>query len=310
MEVNREHDSELGARPGLRLTARPSEQAIKRQLLSDAVQHPATLLPLAVVFACVVYLLLLSPVFSRGLWATAVLAACGVATTASFAWRYFFCYAEEYALRERRLMDRQGLELARFERRELNEKRAFLESGFLRIGSGEGLKALTELVAEYEKLRPALVHHHESDPLAMSRVPVLAEETYRRGLSVLSDALELMITCHDPGRERLKNEVAELEREIEVTKDDEMQAGRLEIKEYTLASRKQSLEMLDQLQLRADQLLFQAYRCEATLHRTRIELAGIRTASSETSVDSVIEALQGTTNQVKEVQEELKGLGY
>ena len=46
-----------------------SEPAIRRQLLSDAVQHPATLLPLAVSTASAIYLVVLSPVLGRAPWA-------------------------------------------------------------------------------------------------------------------------------------------------------------------------------------------------------------------------------------------------
>ena len=308
MNVNPEHDSQRNARP--QPTALPSERTIRRQLLSDAVQHPATLLPLAGAAACVVYLLLLSPVFGNGAWETLVLLACGIAAAASFAWRFVFRYADEYAASERQMLMLQDLELARRGQQEVSERLAFLESGLSGIGSDEGLTALNELVGEYEKLQPALERQTDSDPLSMARVPVLAEETYRLGLNLLSDALELLDAGQSTGRESLEKEVAELETAVQVARGDEEQPERLKIKEDTLAARRQFLDLLDQLQLRVEQLLFQVNRCEASLHRTRIELARIRTGGSEASVDSVIIALQGTLSQGKEVQEELKKLGY
>ena len=154
------------------------------------------------------------------------------------------------------------------------------------------------------------MQQRDTDPLSMSQVPGFADEAYRRGLSVLLDALELMNTARTPGRERLEREVAELEKEIEVSKVDEDQAERLRIRSDTRTSHRRRLDMLDQLELRVEQLLYQAHRCEATLHRTRIELAEIRTGSSEANVDSVIGALQGTVDQAKEVQKELRRLGY
>ncbi len=101
-----------------------------------------------------------------------------------------------------------------------------------------------------------------------------------------------------------------MEQQVEAMKGGETQTEWIRVSEDRLASRKQSLDLVDQLQLRVGQLLFQAERCEASLYRTRIEVAAIRTGSSETSVDSVIQALQATIQQVKEVQEELKRLGY
>ena len=77
-----------------------------------------------------------------------------------------------------------------------------------------------------------------------------------------------------------------------------------------MASHKERLDMIKQQELRVDKLLYQCDRCEASLHRTRIELASLKTESSETSVSAVTETLQRTINQAKEVQEELKRLGF
>ncbi len=68
--------------------------------------------------------------------------------------------------------------------------------------------------------------------------------------------------------------------------------------------------MINQQQYQADELLFQCSRCEASLSRTRIELASLQAGSSETSVSAVTESLQRTIDQAKEVQAELKKLGY
>ena len=287
-----------------------SEPAIKRRLLSDAVQHPATLLPLAGSIASALYLLLVSPVLGGSIWAAGLLALTGVVSIASFSWRYVFRYTEEYAKRARELMELLDRERARLEQVEVGQLREALQSGFSRVGDTDGLEALTELDAEYDQLQLALSRQIDGDLLSMSQVPGLAREAYRQGLSVLSDALDLTKVASKPGRERLEREVERLEKDIEGARGDDMQGERLRIKEDTLTSHRQRLELLDQLGLRQAQMLFQVDRCEASLHRTRIELAAIKTGSSEASVDSVIEALQGTISQVKGVQEELRRLGY
>ena len=132
------------------------EPAIRRQLLSDAVQHPATLLPLAVAIMSVIYLLVLSPVFGGKPWAAALLAASGIVATASFVWRYVFRHAEEYAERARELMDTLERERVGLEQAEVRQLREALDDGFSRVGSAEGPKALSGLVGEYEHLQPAL----------------------------------------------------------------------------------------------------------------------------------------------------------
>ncbi len=67
---------------------------------------------------------------------------------------------------------------------------------------------------------------------------------------------------------------------------------------------------MGQLLLRVDQLLHQAGACEASLHRTRVEIAALRADSVESSVNAVIGTLRKTITQAKEVQDELKRLGY
>ena len=310
MKGNSQHDAWPSKSSRLVGVESLSEPAIRRQLLMDAVQHPTTLLPLATLVGSTIYLALVSPILGGGLLAMVLIVVSGVGAAAGFVWRYVLRYTEEYGKRARELMGLLEGERARLEQADVTRLRESLQAGFSSIGSTEGLKALTELVGEHEELQPALGRERVTDPLSISIVSSLAEETYRQGLSVLSDALELMRASHTPGRARLEKEFDGLERKVEALKGDGSQAERLRLGEDTLASHRQRLEMLGQLQLRVDQLLYQAHRCEASLHRTRIELAAIRTGSSETSVDSVTETLRRTIDHGKEVQDELRRLGY
>ena len=204
-----------------------SEPAIKRRLLSDAVQHPATLLPLAGSIVSALYLLLVSPVLGGSIWAVGLLALTGVVSIASFSWRYVFRYTEEYAKRARELMELLDRERARLEQVEVGQLREALQSGFSRVGDTDGLEALTELDAEYDQLQLALSRQIDGDLLSMSQVPGLAREAYRQGLSVLSDALDLTKVASKPGRERLEREVERLEKDIEGARGDDMQEERL-----------------------------------------------------------------------------------
>jgi hypothetical protein len=68
--------------------------------------------------------------------------------------------------------------------------------------------------------------------------------------------------------------------------------------------------MLTNLQLRVEELLHQAERCEASLSKTHVDLADLKAGASGASVDSVIVTLQKTIERAKEVQAELKKLGY
>jgi hypothetical protein len=196
------------------------------------------------------------------------------------------------------------------EQAEIEQLLEATQSGFQKINSVEGIKAVKELIYEYEQLQHVFEHKKEKDSLGVAHIPALAEETYRQGLSVLEDALEVGLAIHSSDKKNLEEAVKKLEKEIELLGRDETQAAKLEIKQATMSSHKERLDMIKQEQLRVDKLLYQCDRCEASLHRTRMELASLKVSSSETSVSAVTETLQKTINQAKEVQEELKKLGY
>jgi len=297
-----------------RLDADLSEAAVKKRLRSDALRHPAMLLPLALAVTSACYLALLAPATGGRLATMAAIVVAVAAAAGSFLWHYTLRHRERYAARVRWLTDMFEEERARTEQAELERLRERLEEGFPSLDSARGVRALRGLEEEFSKLRQFLEDLREAAPLSIRPVPALAGETYHRGLSVLADALELMRAVHGPDREQLEAEIGDLEKEIESIKNDagndELQRTRTLIREDTLASHRQRLGMLEQLRLRADQLLHLAGRCEASLHRTRIEVAAIRGGSSESSVDSVVMALQDTVRRAKEVQEELHRLGY
>jgi hypothetical protein len=127
---------------------------------------------------------------------------------------------------------------------------------------------------------------------------------------VLADALELASVVNSSDKERLEAEIAEFGKEIASLKKDEAQAEQVEIKEATISSHKERLDMVKAQEINMDKLLYQCNCCEASLHRTRIELAALKAHSSEKSVTEVTETLEQTLAQAKEVQAELKRLGY
>lgn len=283
-----------------------SEMAVKSWLRRDAACHPASLLPLGTAVVSGGYALLQAPGTGGLLWASMLLGISLAVSGACFLWRHTFRYQQRYGGRVQELLDAMNRERTERELVEAAELRQALEAGFSTAGSVEGLKVLSGLVWEYEELRTT----PNTDSLSVNLVPYLAAETYQQGLSTLSDALELMRLAPTPDRERLEREIGGLEGEVEALKGDQRQSERLRIREDTLESHRGRLDMLVQLEVLIDQLLYQAGRCEASLHRARLELGALRTGSSETSVSSVIGPLRETLSRAKEVQDELRRLGY
>ena len=167
MKGNSDPEEKLSRRPSPLTTESLSEPAIKRQLLSDAVQHPATLLPLATFVMSVLYLVLVSPILGGAPWAMVLLAVSGILAAAGFVWRYVIRYTEEYGKRARELMGLLDEERAQLEQAEMRQLRDALQGESSSIGSNEGLKALTELVGEYEELQPTLGRQRDTDTLSV-----------------------------------------------------------------------------------------------------------------------------------------------
>jgi hypothetical protein len=193
---------------------------------------------------------------------------------------------------------------------EVQQTRETLDAGFSEINSSEGLRAVERLVYEYAQLQPILDRARAADSAAFARISLAVEETYRAGLGLLHDLLDLMRTAHPSEKRRMEDEIIELENNIALLRSDKSQKGAVKLMEANLNFRLERLDLMQKQQLRVEELLHLAGRCEEALNRTRMELAGLRTADSEVNVNDATETLRKTIDQAKEVQEELKKLGF
>jgi hypothetical protein len=193
---------------------------------------------------------------------------------------------------------------------EVQQTREDLEVGFSKINSSDGLSALQRLVYEYAQLQPLLNRKRAADSIGLIQISPSVEETYRLGLSLLHDALELMRAVHPSESRRLEGEVLQLEEKIEAFRTDQSEEERVKLMQATMSSHLERLDIMQKQRLRIEELLHLSGRCEASLHRTRMELAALKAADSEINVNDATGRLQRTINQAKEIQEELKKLGF
>ena len=211
---------------------------------------------------------------------------------------------------KRLLQQAESRRADRYASAEVQQTREALDAGFSEINSSEGLRAVQRLVYEYAQLQPILDRARATDSTAFSRISLAVEETYRAGLGLLHDLLDLMRTAHPSERRRLEDEIIELEKNIALLRSDKSQKGGVKLMEANMNFRLERLELMQKQQWRVEELLHLAGRCEESLNRTRMELAGLKTADSEMSVKETTESLRKTIDQAKEVQEELKKLGF
>jgi serine/threonine-protein kinase len=282
------------------------DRGILFRAAAEAVQHVVILVPIGIAALALGYQIILAPEAGGDGWAQAIAGGAAVVALAATGlilpgkYREVADASDASHWRERDARLNQELE-------KLDES---LRVGFAGAESSEGARVLERLSGEFHQLAPSF-DREPGNSLTTAQIPGLARETYRRGLSVLVDALELTTTASTPGAERLSLEIKSLEREIAELQRQGGQAQRLAIRTQALNSHRERLRMLEDLQVHIDQLFYQAQQCEAALHRTRISLAALRVGGdSGASVESVTRALQRTIEQARTVQEEVRRSGY
>lgn len=273
---------------------------------TEALQHPVTLAFLFLCGLAVVHLIGVSPFPAGKFWGAILLLVAAAAAVGSFYWAYAIRYKPSHPSQPQ---EGENPQVEAPDPDNPVQLQAALEEEFAALGWEAGLKSLAELDHEYEQLQAVLDTAERPGGLSASYIPRLAEETYRQGLKVLSNARDLMQAVHASNRNKLEEEVAELESEVESLRHDQAPSERVKFKEETINSHRERLSLLDQQQLRVDELLYQAELCEASLARAHIELAALHAGDSESSVSTVTTALQSTIDRAREVQEELRQLG-
>jgi len=292
------------------LTQYLSEREIRKQLLSDILQDKRFVLPIALSSTALIYSLLYAPVLGGLIISLGVFSITAFVGVAMFTWRYVICFQQNYARKSQELValyEAQNLYLGE---QRMAETHIILERGFAKINSTDGLKTLRSLDHEYKSLEPVLNSGKETDLLSISSLEAMVKETYYRGLSVLEDVFELERAIHSTDHAQLRSEISELQEKAAAARVDPSHQGQVVLIEERIASDQERLQMVNNLKPRVEGLLYQAKRCEAALSKTRIELAVLKADASEIGVSAVIELLRKTIDRAREVQEELKQMGY
>lgn len=287
-----------------------SPRLIRRQFLLDTLQDRRVILPLAVCAMGLIYLLLYAPVIGGGLIAGIVAVVAGLYGAASLAWRAGIRYRQGYTHKLQALTAEFEAEHALRLETHLREQASSLERGFREIRAPEGAKILHALEDEYRQLQPVINRGAEADLLASTNLAGLVQETYIQGLNALEHALELERAIGGDANAQLETELKNLEKKAAAAAQDPQDGESLRLIQEKIDSCKERLSIVKKLHLRVEQLLHQADRCAASLNKTRIELAALKADASDQSVITVITSLQKTIERAKEVQAELRKLGY
>ncbi len=282
------------------------------RLAVDALLDPVTLTALTVAGMALIVLLVLSSEIGFATLSAAVAAGALAVAVVSFSWRYSAAVSRTRAEQEDARLERESVDRAEDLARERVDSRRRLEASFASLESADGRQAavvLEGLGDEHDAIVGLLGRAGSRPSISISPLlGDLADETYRRGMSALSDALELLEFADGPQRRRLDAELSEIEDRVEAgIYDDDRSKAR---DEQRLTAHRQLLARHDDARHRTRDLVFEAERCTAALAEARIEIASVRAGDTQGDVDAVVETLQSTIRRVREVQDELRRLGY
>jgi hypothetical protein len=280
-----------------------SAQAVQRQVLAEALQHPTTLYPFAAGALAATYAVFFGPALGGGPAALLVGMGCGLGAAASFTWRYFV--QGERVAREKAQQAIAEAESRRRETlsRELSGLRAELQLGFEDVRSSAGLKNLIQLERNYQELSEALREQTELDVLATIRLEESAAETYRQGMQALGAALDLIRAVQVTDPEGLRAEIQELEEEIAELQRDSAHPERVRIKQEMLASHQKRVALVADHAVRVERLMQQADESEAALERARVTLAGMDSSLTRDDAREVSAALDRTVESIVQVRQ-------
>ncbi len=165
---------------------------------------------------------------------------------------------------------------------------------------------LVDLTEEFAALQRSL-RENEDTTLSLGHIlPDLVDDSYQRGLSVLSDALAMLERSEGPRRRRLEYELDDVMDRLEDPSPTASASLNETSSEKCLVRRRSPRSTAPR---DGRDLLFQAETLDATLHRGEQRFARCGPGPRR-CVDSVIETLEENIRRVREVQDELRKFQY
>lgn len=268
-------------------------RAVQRAVLHDTLQHPATIVPVALAAVAALWSVAidLSP--------ASLVAMLGCGFVGAVAWVINYVgrgdtLAEQHILKLRALR-------AEYERREVEDLAlACRGAGFL-----AGAKAAQELTDAYHKLQQFLVQQQAGQgSISGERFRVLAEETYRHGIALLHRALHLFQALQGV-------EVDALEQERQAWLRQQQQEGPSESLARNIEAHTKRLDRYRQREEEVHTLIAQLNELETALETAYLEVidlvgqdagAGLFESSAATQLERAVAA-------ARRVEQRLRGFG-
>ena len=266
-------------------------RAVQRAVLRDSLQHPATILPAALTAVAALWSVTidLSP--------ASLLATLGLGFISAAAWVINYIgrgdtLVEQHIQKLRALRDEH-------ERREVDELAlACHQAGFV-----AGAKEAQELNNAYHKLRQFLIEQRADEGDASSeRFRVLAEETYRHGITILRRALHLFQALQ-------RVDVVTLEHERQAWIGQRRPEGTTESLERNIEAHTKRLERYRQREEELHALIAQLNELETALETSHLEVVDLvgHATSSRPFASDAASHLERAVAAARRVEQRLRG---
>ena len=278
-----------------------SEKSITKAVLSETLQHPLTMVPVALGGVSLVAMFLLNPLAFEFFISAVALSALGIA-----AW------IVNYFLRGSTFVKRY------FERLLSNQQKAKRES-HLQIRNRlaelreypEALEAYDELMRAYDKFLGVL-KEQAHQPITVTELSKHAETTLDKGMETLEKLAGVLAAMQDVDVAKLLVDKRQLEEILKRDKNSAKLSERQSRQKEATLKRVQALqERIDtyrECETLAHELLASCEQCENALENGFLKLSGRASMSATPDVDDVVASMEISVESVRRVEEMLRNL--
>jgi|AGTN01.1.fsa_nt_gi hypothetical protein len=269
-------------------------ESVANTVLKDALQHPATIYPAALSVLSVFWTVVVNP-SPQSIGAACLFA---FVSASAFVWNYVVKGPEKAAAHVVQLREQRSA----FELHSLDELKTACELA----GYVEGAKEVGELKTAYSNLTTYLKEQKKGDSL--DRFRLLAEDTFRQGVRVLEQALDIFKALSTVNTKTLNKEIKDWKREKELRADDESPASKA--LDTQIAAHEKRLELYDRSLERLAELIAQVNEIEAALETTHLEMVDLGSKDPTTLLSDdggAANRLKRAVTAARKVEDRLRG---
>lgn len=281
-----------------------TREAIYRAVLKDTVQHPMTLLP-AVASAL--------GGLTMGLFGadpTTMAVTFGGALAATGVWIY------NYFIRGEELAKKRVEKLRKLRKQRRHQQVADLETEWQKAGLAEGVQQARELKEVYQKLERFLSGRlvesggvgDNASGFNTQRLMVLAEDTYREGVTILRTALATYQALQQVDHEKLRRELEAWQRELAAVKEAQAEGARIESLETRIASHQRRLQLFKERVESVDRLFAESEALESALETTYLEAVDLKGSEDLFARGHAASALEQAVTAARRVEDRLRAM--